>query len=99
MSVATNVNFNLVYVFLFKQTSCWLFTFIAITYLFRLLVDGNCLYSAVSVKQVGSNSLICFLRILTSIALFLNCEHYSRHPVLVDAYDNGKILLGKKLFT
>ena len=31
--------------------------------------------------------------------MFLNCEFYSRHPVLIDIYNNGKTVLGKKVFT
>ena len=88
----------LVYVILFKQTSCWLITFIAITYLFRSLTEGNCLYSAVSVRLVGNDSLIYTLRILTSIKLFLNCEFLSRHPVLIDVYNNCQTVLGKKIY-
>ena len=83
---------------MFKQTSCWLFTFTAITYLFRSLADGNCLYSAVSVGLIGNNSLMYTLRILTSTEMFLNCEFYSRHPFLIDVYRNGKTVLGKKDF-
>ena len=50
-------------------------------------------------RLVGNNSLIYTLRILTSIELFWNCEFYSSHPVLIDVYNNGKAVLGKKLFT
>ena len=57
------------------------------------------MYSAVSVRLVGNNSLIYTLRTLTSIELFLNCEFCSRHPVLIDVYNNGKTVLGKKRFT
>ena len=39
------------------------------------------------------------LRILTSIEMSLNCEFYSRHPNLIDVYNNGKTVLGKKVFT
>ena len=60
------------------------------------MADGNCLYSAVSVRFVGNNSLIYTLRISTPIELFLNCEFYSRHPVLTDVYNNGKPVLGEK---
>ena len=31
--------------------------------------------------------------------MFLNCEFYSRHPVLIDVYNNGKIVLGENVFT
>ena len=74
-------------------------TFIAITYLFRSLVDGNCFYSVVSMRLVGNNSLMYTLRILTSIEMFLNCEFYSRHPVLIDIYKNGKTVLRENFFT
>ena len=60
--------------------------------------DSNCLYSAISVRMVGNNSLIHLLRILTSLELFLNNEFYSRHPVLTNVYNNGKTVLGEKLF-
>ena len=60
--------------------------------------DGNCLYSAISVRMVRNNSLIHLLRILTSLELFLNNEFYSRHPVLTNVYNNGKTVLGEKLF-
>ena len=66
--------------------------------LFRSLTDGNCLYSAISVGLAGNNSLIHLLRILTSLELFLNNEFYSRHPVLTNVYNNGKTVLGEKLF-
>ena len=109
MSVATNVNFNQtsmahtlsssLCISVPRQTFCWLATFIAISYLFRSLADGNYLYSAVSVILVENNLLIYNLRTLTSIELFLNCEFYSRNPALIDVYNSGKILLGKKCFT
>ena len=82
-----------------KQTSCWLFTFTAITCLFRSLADGNCLHSAVSVRLVGNDSLIYTLGILTSIKLFLNCDFYSMHPALIDVHNNGKTVPGEKHFT
>ena len=72
-----------------------MFTFMAITYLFRSLVDGNCFYSVVSMRLVGNNSLMYTLRILTSIEMFLNCRFCSRHPVLIDIYKNGKTVLRK----
>ena len=43
-------------------------------------VTGNCLYSSASLVQVGNNSLMEFLRVLTSIELFNNAEFYSQHP-------------------
>ena len=63
--------------------------------------DGNYLYSAVSVRMVGNNSLIHLLRILTSLELFLNNEFYSRHPVLTNVYNvyNGKAVLRENYFT
>ena len=76
-----------------------MFTFIAITYLFRSLVDGKCFYSVVSMRLVGNNSLMYTLRILTSIEMFLNCRFYSRSPVLLDIYKNGKTVLRKKIFS
>ena len=78
-----------------QQTSCRLFTFIAITYLFRSLADGNCFYSAASVSLVGNNLLIYTLITLTSIELFLNCEFYSKHPVLIDVYNNVRHWMAK----
>ena len=63
------------------------------------MADGNCLYGAVSVRLVVNNAFIYTLRNLTSIKLFLNCEFCSRHPVLIDVYNNSKTVLGKKLFT
>ena len=71
-----------------------------VTYLplFRSLTDGNCLYSAISVRLVGNNSLIHLLRIWTSFQLFLNNEFYFKHPVLTNVYNNGKAVLGEKLF-
>ena len=56
------------------------------------------MYSAISVRLVGNNSLIHLLRILTSLELFLIHEFYSKHPVLTDVYNNGKTVLGEKLF-
>ena len=56
------------------------------------------LYSAISVRLAGNNSLIHFLRILTSLYLFPIYEFYSKHPVLTDVYNNGKTVLGEKLF-
>ena len=50
------------------------------------------------VRLVESNSLIHLLKILTSVELFLNHEFYSKHPVLTDVYNNGKTVLGEKLF-
>ena len=67
--------------------------------LFRSLTDGNYLHSAISVILVGNNLLIYLIRILTSLELFLNHEFYSRHPVLTEVYNNGKTVLGEKLFT
>ena len=71
-----------------------------VTYLpfFRSMSDSNCLYSAISVRMVGNNSLVHLLRILTSLELFFNNEFYSRHPVLTNVYNNGKTVLGEKLF-
>ena len=60
--------------------------------------DSNCLYSAISVRMVGNNSLVHLLRILTSLELFFNNEFYSRHPVLTNVYNNGRTVLGEKLF-
>ena len=62
------------------------------------MTDGNCLYSAISVRLVGNNSLIHLLRILTLLELFLNHEFYYKHPVLIDVYNNGKKVPGEKLF-
>ena len=56
------------------------------------------MYSAISVRVVGKNSLIHLLRILTSLQLFLNHEFHSQHPILTDVYNNGKAVLGEKLF-
>ena len=56
------------------------------------------MYSAISVRLVGNKSLIHLLKILTSLELFLNHEFYSKHPVLTDVYNNGKTVLGEKLF-
>ena len=56
------------------------------------------LYSAISVRLAGNNSLIHLLRILTSLYLFPIYEFYSKHPVLTDVYNNGKTVLGEKLF-
>ena len=60
------------------------------------MADGNCLHSAVSVGLIGNNSLMYTLRILTSTEMFLNCEFYSRHTVLIDVYRNGKTVLGER---
>ena len=35
---------------------------------------------------------------MTSLELFLNHEFYSKHPVLTNAYNYDKTVLGKKLF-
>ena len=71
-----------------------------VTYLplFRSMTNGNCLYSAISVRLVGNNSLIHLIRILTSLELFFNHEFYSEHPILTNVYSNGKTVLGEKLF-
>ena len=66
--------------------------------LFRSLTDSNYLHSAISVILVGNNLLIHLIRILTSLELFLNHEFCSRHPVLTEVYNNGKTVLGEKLF-
>ena len=50
-------------------------------------------------RLVGNNFQIYTLRTSASIELFLNCEFYPRHPVLIDVYNNGKTVLGEKLFT
>ena len=65
---------------------------------FRFLIDGNYLYSVISVRLVGNNSLIHLLRILTSLQLLLIHEFYSKHPVLTGVYNNGKSVLEKELF-
>ena len=31
--------------------------------------------------------------------MFSNCDFYSRHPVLIDVYNNGKTVLDGKVFT
>ena len=49
-------------------------------------------------RLVGNNSLIHLFRILPSFELFLNHEFYSKHPVVTDVYNNGKAVLGRKLF-
>lgn len=46
----------------------------------RSNVTGNCFYSSASLVQVGNNSLIESLRVLTSTELFNNAEFYSQHP-------------------
>ena len=62
------------------------------------MADGNYLCSAVSVRLVGNNSLFYTSRTFTPIELFLNCEFYSRHPVLIYVYKNGKTVLGENFF-
>ena len=82
----------------FLQLCQFQFKYICYLPLFPSLTDGNCLYSAISVRLKGSNFLIHLLRILTSLELFPNHEFYSKHPVLSDVYNNGKTVLGEKLF-
>ncbi|XP_028418971.1 uncharacterized protein LOC114544578 [Dendronephthya gigantea] len=48
---------------------------------------GNCLYSSVSLVEVGNNSLMELLRILTSIELYLNADFYSQHPCFSSAVE------------
>ena len=48
--------------------------------------------------MVENNSLIHLPRILASLQLFLNHEFHAKHPVLTDVYNNGKAVLGEKLF-
>ena len=50
----------------------------------------------ISVRMVGNNCLIHVLRILTSLELIVNQEF--KNPVLTDVYNNGKAVLGEKLF-
>ena len=50
----------------------------------------------ISVRLVGNNCLIHLLRILTSLELIVNQEF--KNPVLTDVYNNGKTVLGEKLF-
>ena len=82
----------------FLELSQFQFSYICYVPLFRSLTDGNCFYSAISIRLVGNNSVIHLLRILTSLEFFLNYEFYSRHPILTDVYNNGKTLHGEKLF-
>ena len=49
-------------------------------------------------RLVGNTSQIYTLRTLASVELFLNCEFYPRHPVLIDVYNNGKTVLGENFF-
>ena len=49
-------------------------------------------------RLVGNNFLIHLLKILPSFEVFLNHEFYSKYPVLTDVYNNGKAVLGRKLF-
>ena len=60
------------------------------------MTDGNCLYSAISVRVAENDFLIYLLRTLTSLELFLNLEFYSKHPVLTDVYNNVKTVLEEK---
>ena len=62
------------------------------------MIDGNYLYSAISVRLTGNNSVIHLLRILTSLQLILIHDFNSKHPVLTDVYNNGTTVLGEKLF-
>ena len=82
----------------FLQHCQFQFNYICYVLLFRSLTDGNCFYSAISVRLVGSNFLIHLLRILTSFELFPNHEFYSKYPVLTDVYNNGKTVLGENYF-
>ena len=97
-----DVRLNLAFLFTLShpvlQIRQFQFSYICYVPLFRSLTDGNCLHSAISVRLVGNNTLIHLLKILTSLQLFLNREFYSKHPVLTDVYNNGKTVLGEKLF-
>ena len=50
------------------------------------MLNGNCIYSSVSLLLVGDNSLVEELRSLTSIELYLNSNYYGKHDVFQSAY-------------
>ena len=50
------------------------------------MLNGNCMYSSMSLLLVGDNSLVEELRCLTSIELYLNTDYYGKHDVFQSAY-------------
>ena len=55
-------------------------------FLSRSMLNGNCMYSSMSLLLVGDNSLVEELRCLTSIELYLNSDYYGKHDVFQSAY-------------
>ena len=49
--------------------------------------SDDCLYSSASIVLVGDNTLVEELRAMTCIELFLNAEHYSKHPIFSQVFD------------
>ena len=54
------------------------------------MLNGNCMYSSMSLLLVGDNSLVEELRCLTSIELYLNSDYYGKHDVFQSAYLSQK---------
>ena len=52
----------------------------AISFFYRSMSNGNCLFSTMSIHLVGDSSLCHILRVLSSFELFLFSDFYFSHP-------------------
>ena len=62
---------------------------ISFAYIFifcRSVTTGSCLYSSVSLRLVGDNSLVDDMRIMTCIELYLNAHYYCKHPCFISTF-------------
>ena len=53
------------------------------------MLNGNCIYSSMSLFLVGDHSLVEEIRCLTSIEIYLNSDYYGKH-VFHSAYLSQK---------
>ena len=57
---------------------------------YRSMLNGNWMYSSVSLLLVADNSLVEELRCLSSVELYLNSDYYIKHDVFQSAYLSHK---------
>ena len=66
--------------------------------LFRLMPNGNCLFSSASLSLLGNNSLVHKVRVMAAVDLHLNAT-YAQHLALKSIYEKSKYVMGGKLFS
>ena len=52
-------------------------------------MNGNCLFSSMTLALTGGNSITDTLRLLTAVELYTNCQYYAKHPILISIYENN----------